>query len=97
MKKLISDYQIFFELRDMYPKFIELIAEIMRFAFDNQDSFHQVTYLKGTFAEDDVRFIFSKLNLKIVSVINAKPRSEEVTIINFDFDEKISLVNAEKP
>ena len=94
-EKLISDYQIFFDLRDMYPKFIELIGEMMRFAFDNQDTFHECTYLKGIFYEDDVRFIFNKLNLplEVVSVINTILRSNQFTIVNLN----INLTNEEKP
>ena len=99
-EKLISNYQIFFELRDLYPKFIDLIAEIMKYAFHHQDTFYQSTYLDGTFNEDDVIFIFSKLNLplRVVSVINTAPRNTPYTIVNLDFNNAgINSTNEEKP
>lgn len=86
--KLISDYQIFFDLRDLYPKHTELISEIMRYAFNHQDSFYKTTYLNGTFGEDDVRFIFEKLNLQltVLNVINTNLRSTNYTIVHLSIN-----------
>ena len=64
-ENLITDYQIFFDLRDKYPEHRKLISEIMRYSFENKDSFCSSTYLNGKFKESDIKFIFDKLNLPL--------------------------------
>lgn len=79
----ISDYKVFFELRDEYPKYCELISEILKYSFLHKDSFDETTYLKGFFNENDVKFIFEKLNLhlSVLNVIQANLRSNSYTIV----------------
>ena len=86
---LISDYQIFFDLRDKYPKHCELISKIMLYAFKHNDSFEEVTYLNGTFEEDAVRFIFGKLNLHLIvlDVIHSNLRFNSYTIVKLSIED----------
>lgn len=84
----VSDYQVFFSLRDNYPKYCGLISEIMRYAFEHKDSFDDITYLKGCFNENDIRFIFEKLNLhlSVLNVIQADLRSNSYTIVKLSIE-----------
>ena len=86
-EKLISNYQIFFDLRDKYPEHCQLISTIMKFYFDNKESFKKTTYLDGIFDESDVRFIFEKLNfhLTISKIIPTTLRSKPHTIVELIF------------
>lgn len=86
-EKLISNYQIFFDLRDKYPEYRQLISAIMKFYFDNEDSFKETTYLDGIFDEGDVRFIFEKLNfpLTVSKTIPTTLRSKPHTIVELNF------------
>lgn len=80
-------YKNFFALRDEYPEHRQLLAELMSFAFQNKDSFCQMTYLNGNFKEEDVLFVFKKLNLPIPEkVISTNLRNVDCTIIHFATD-----------
>lgn len=87
----ISNYQIFFELREKYPQYCELISEILRYSFSHKDSFDETTYLKGFFNENDVKFIFEKLNLhlSVLNVIPANLRSTSYTIVKLSMNKKL--------
>ena len=78
-----SNYQVFFDLREEYPQYCELISEILKYCFSHKDSFDETTYLKGCFNENDVRFIFEKLNLhlNVLNVMQANRRSNSYTIV----------------
>ena len=83
----LSKYQIFFILRDKYPQHCKLIAALMNYAFQNNDSFNHMTYLNGTFDEKDIKFIFEELNLQIVSkVLHSNVRSNPCTIVELTVD-----------
>ena len=86
-KKLISNYQIFFDLRDKYPEHCQLLSTIMKFYFDNKESFKETTYLDGIFNENDVRFIFESLNLPLTisKIIPTTLRSKSYTIVELIF------------
>lgn len=76
-------YLNFLNLRDKYPQHRDLIAEILKYEFKHQ-SFEETIYLDGLFDENDVKFIFSELNLPVVKkVINSQLRSKQ-TIINLE-------------
>lgn len=79
----ISDYKVFFELREEYPQYCELISEILKYSFSHKDSFDETTYLNGCFNEKDIRFIFKKLNLhlSVLNVMHANLRSNSYTIV----------------
>ena len=86
-----SDYQIFFDLRDNYPEYCELISEMMKYAFKHKNSFDETTYLDGIFNENDVRFIFEKLNLqlKVLNVIKTNHRLIPQTIVMLSLESKM--------
>lgn len=76
-------YLNFLNLRDKYPQHRDLIAEMLKYEFKHQ-SFEETIYLDGLFDENDVKFIFSELNLPVVKkVINSQVRSKQ-TIINLE-------------
>lgn len=80
-------YQTFFALRDEYPEHCHLLSELISFAFQHEDSFLETTYINGQFQEDDVKFIFEKLNLSIPKkVITTNLRNENFTILVFSSD-----------
>lgn len=80
----LSNYQTFFALRDEYPEYCALLSELMCFAFQHEDAFLETTYINGLFQEDDIKFIFKKLNLSIPQkVIPTKLRNEYFTILFF--------------
>lgn len=90
----MQNYEIFFTLRDKYPKHCQLIAELMSFAFQHNDSFSKTTYLNGNFKEDDVKFIFEKLNLpSIERVVSANLRSNNFTILYLSAEVQINSNN----
>lgn len=90
-QRLTTNYDIFFTLRDMYPKYGKLIAELLKSFFQNNDSFNQFIYLNGTFSEDEIRFIFQKLSLDIGKVILTTLRSETYTIIELSTQTEITM------
>jgi len=92
-ENLIKDYQIFFYLRNTYPEHRKLISEIMRYVFENDDSFKsEYVYLNGTFYENDVKLIFEELNLPLTisKVFFMTIRNIPYTIIEL-------ISNEEKP
>lgn len=92
-ENLIQDYQMFFYLRNTYPEHRKLISELMRYVFENNDSFKtNYVYLNGTFYETDVKFIFEKLNL---SLTISKVFFRTIRNIPYTIIELIS--NEEKP
>ena len=68
-------YEVFFELRDKYPQHKELIGELMRFAFTNNDSFKVDKYieLNDVFFEEDIKLICSELGLPDIAYILCAP------------------------
>ena len=78
-------YLNFLNLRDKYPQHCNLIAELLKYEFKHQNNFEEIIYLDGHFDENDVKFIFSELNLPIAvkKVINSQLRSKQ-TIINLE-------------
>lgn len=89
-QNLISDYQIFFDLRDNYPDYCEVISEIMRYAFNHQDTFCECTYLNGILDVDVVKFIFENLGLElnVLNVMTATLRSVPYTIVELSFKDE---------
>lgn len=87
----IQDYQIFFCLRNTYPEHRKLISEIMKYVFENDDSFKtEYVYLNGTFYEDDVKLIFEELNLPLTisKVFFMTIRNLPHTIIEVNLNEE---------
>lgn len=90
----ISNYQIFFDLRDNYPSYCNLISEIMKYSFSHKDSLDETTYLNGFFDEDDIKFIFEQLELrlKVLSIIKTNHRNIPQTIIMFGVEDDMNSV-----
>ena len=80
---ILSKYEIFFTLRDKYPERSKLIAELMRYYFQNHESFSQMTYLNGNFSEEDIRVVFEEANLPTINGIihSDEIRSKSYTIL----------------
>ena len=89
-ENLIQDYQIFFDLRDKYPEHSKIIAEVMKYAFENHDSFYSQTYLNGRFNENNVKFIFASLNLPLTvsKVFHTIVRNTFYTIVEISLNEQ---------
>ena len=82
-QNLVTNYQIFFDLRNKYPEHCSLIGEMMEYYFNNKDSFSNVDYLylKKNYSPDEIKLIFGELNLPFKDILSSPNRLNTVSLV----------------